>query len=109
MLAFLIITSLSLAFYLVLLAALYRDGRKRRSVAGSLQQVDLEDFAEFGTMSAMNTAALPARQPNSTKVLVRVAKPKRADMLKSRSVIGKSAEVITIPTFARGKNDLQCS
>jgi len=109
MLAFLIITSLSLAFYLVLLAALYRDGRKRRSVAGSLQQADLADFAEFGPMSARNTAALPTRQPNSTKVLVRLAKPMRAGMLKPRSVTGESVEVITLPTLARGENDLQCS
>lgn len=109
MLAFLIITSLSLAFYLVLLAALYRDSRKRRSVAGSLRQVDLEDFAEFGTMSAMNTAAMTARQPNSTKVVVRVAKPTRTEMLRSRAVIGETVEVITLSTLARGKNGLQCS
>src|SRR5271157_1621318 len=109
MLAFLIITSLSLAFYLVLLAALYRDGRKRRSVAGSLQQADLADFAEFGGMSAMYTAGKSARQPNSTKVLVRLAKPARAGMLRSWSVTGESVEVITLPTLARGKNDLQCS
>jgi|SRR5271166_5428240 len=109
MLAFLIITSLSLAFYLVLLAALYRDSRKHRSVAGSLQQADLADFAEFGTMSAMNTAALPARQPNSTKVVVRFAKPTRSEMLRSRAVIGEPVEVITHPTLARGKNNLQCN
>lgn len=109
MLAFLIITSLSLAFYLVLLAALYRDGRKRRSVAGSLRKVDLGTLVELGTVPAMNAAAMAARPHSSTNVLVRFAKPTRAEMLKSRAVTGESAEVITLPTFARGKNDLQCS
>ena len=109
MYAFLIITALSLAFYLFLLAALYRDGRKRRTVAGQVRRVDFASSVEFDSATRITSAAPARRQSNSARVLVRFAKPAPAEMLKSRAMTAEPVEVITLAPLPRGKNELQCS
>ena len=71
--AFLIITSLSLAFYLGLLVFLYRDGRKRRPSGGSVYKVQAGSVAELGPLPAMVYVVPSRRQQNAPTVLVRFA------------------------------------
>jgi hypothetical protein len=106
--AFLIIASLSLAFYLVLLVFLYRDGRKRRSGGGSVYKVQPGSVAELGPLPTMVYAGSSPRRRNAARVLVRFAANSSHDRLKSKIVQGKAAEIITVPTLARDNKDTQC-
>ena len=108
MLAFLIITSLSLAFYLGLLAFLYRDSRKRRSSGGSVYRVEAGSVAELGPFPAMVYAGPRPRRQNAATVLVRFVESSGRGKLKSQVVQGESAKVITLPTLARDNDDAQC-
>jgi hypothetical protein len=92
MLAFLIITSLSLAFYLGLLVVLHHDGRKPRFKAGPVRKVKLGTVAELSTAVPVSTAA------------VAVGRQTR----KLRAIAGEPAEVITLPRATHTKKDLQC-
>ena len=106
--AFLIITSLSLAFYVGLLIFLYRDGRKRRSSRGSVYQVQARSVAELRPLPAMVYARpFPGRR-NAATVLVRFAENTGRGSLKSRAIQSEPAKVITLPTFARDNDDAQC-
>ena len=106
MLVFLIITSSSLAFYVVLLVALHRDGQKRRAGAGPLRKISLGTVAELSTARAISTAAIAARRSNSAALLVRFGETRRHEKGKSQAVVSELGEVITLPKFV--KDDLQC-
>jgi hypothetical protein len=102
--AFLIITSLSLAFYLGLLVVLHRDGRKRRPQAGPVRRVRLGTVAELRTRGAVSLATTP--EPPA--VFTYFAETSRRRTRQPRVTAGEPAEVITLPTLAHSKNDLQC-
>ena len=104
---FLIIASLSLAFYLVLLVFLYRDGRKRRSGKSSVYRVQAGSVAELGPLQTMVYAGSSTRRQNAAGVLVRFAVNSSHDRLKSK-VQGQAAEIISLPTLARDNDDAQC-
>ena len=108
MLAFLIITSSSLAFYVVLLVALHRDSRKRRASAVPVTKIKLGTVAELGTAPAMASASLGVRRRKSTAVLVRFAETARREKLKPQAIVSAPAEGITLPKLDHGKDDLQC-
>ena len=105
---FLIIAILSLAFYLVLLVFLYRDGRKRRSGKGSVYEVQAGSVAELGPLPTMVYAGSSSRRRNASRVLVRFAANSSNDRVKSKVVQGQAAEIITLPTLARDNDDAQC-
>ena len=110
MTVFLIIASLSLAFYLVLLVFLYRDGRKRRSGLGSVYKVPAGSVAELGPLPTMVYAGSSSLRRNVARVLVRFALNSGRGRLKSQVVDRKAAKVIILPTFARDNDnkDAQC-
>jgi hypothetical protein len=104
---FLVITSLSVVFYLALLVFLYRDGRKRRPSGGSVYKVQAGSAAETGPLPAMVYAGRPSpRRRNSATVLVRFRENKGRDRLKSQAIQSEPAEVITLPTLARDNDDV---
>jgi len=108
MLAFLIITSLSLAFYLGLLVFLYRDGRKRRPSRGSVYKVQAGSVAELPPLPTMAYAGLSLRRQNAATVLVRFASNTGRTGLKSQVTQSEPTKVITLPTFTRDNDDEQC-
>ena len=105
--AFLIITSLSLVFYLGLLVFLYRDGRKRRPSGRSVYKVQAGSSAEIGALPAMVYAGPSPRRRNAATVLVRFAEGTGRGRLKSRPIQSQPAKVITLTTFARDHDDAQ--
>jgi hypothetical protein len=106
--AFLVITSLSLVFYLALLVFLYRDGRKRRPSGGSVYKVQAGSAAETGPLLAMVYAGPSPHRRNAARVLVRFADNSSRGSIKSRASQGAPATVITLPTFAHDNDDAQC-
>ena len=106
--AFLIIASLSLAFYLGLLVFLYRDGRKRRPRVGSVYKVEARSVAELGPLPAMVYAGPSPRRQSAATVLVRFAGDTGYVRLKPQAAQGEPAKVVTLPTFARDNGDAQC-
>ena len=108
MLTFLIITSSSLAFYIVLLVALHRDGRKRHAIAGPVRKIKLGTVAELATAPAMASVGSGAPRQKSTAVLVRFAENARRENHKSQAIVSAPVEVLTLPKLAHRKDDLQC-
>jgi hypothetical protein len=108
MLVFLIITSLSLAFYLGLLVVLHRDGRKRRVNPGHVRKVDLGTVAELSTVGLQSTATVAIGRRDRSTIFVHLGKTSRRQMRKPRTTAGEPAEVITLPKLGHSKNDLQC-
>ena len=106
--AFLIIASLSVAFYLGLLVFLYRDGRKRRPSGGSVYKVQAGSVAELGPLSTMLYSGASPHRQIASRVLVRLEVNSGHGRLKSQVVQGKAAKVITLPTLARDNDDVQC-
>ena len=91
--AFLIITSLSLAFYVGLLIFLYRDGRKRRSSRGSVYQVQARSVAELRPLPAMVYARpFPGRR-NGATVSLRFSENTGRGSLESRAIQSEPAKV----------------
>ena len=104
---FLVITSLSVVFYLVLLVFLYRDGRKRRPSGGSVYKVQAgSSAAETGPLPAMVYAGPSPRRRNAATVRVRFRENPGRGRLKSQAIQSEPAEVITLPTFARDNDDV---
>ena len=104
---FLVITSLSVVFYLALLVFLYRDGRKRRLRGGSVYKVQAGSAAETGPLPAMVYAGRSSpRRPNSATVLVRFRENTGRGRLKSQATQSGPAEIITLPTLARDNDDV---
>jgi hypothetical protein len=65
--AFLILSSLSLVFYVALLVALYRDGRKQRVMSvPPVRKLLAGSVSEFATEPIQAGGTLAARQPNSS-------------------------------------------
>jgi hypothetical protein len=108
MIAFLIITSSSLAFYLGLLVVLYWDGRKRRSTTATAYKVRAGSVAELGRLVATGTTGAALRQYHATEISVRYAETRNRRRRKSQAAPTERAKVITQPMLARGNNDLQC-
>ena len=106
--AFLIITSLSLVFYLALVAFLYRDGRKRRPSGASVYKVQARSAAEIGPLPAMVYAGPSPRRRNAAALVVRFAENPGQGSIKSRARQSEPAEVIPLPTFACDNDDVQC-
>ena len=106
--AFLIITSLSLVFYLGLLVFLYRDGRKRHPSGRSVYNVQAGSVAEIGALPAMVYVVPSPGRRNAARVLVRFANNTGRGRLKSRAIQSQPAKVITLTTFARDNDDAQC-
>ena len=106
--AFLVITSLSLEFYLGLLVFLYRDGRKRRPSGGSVYKVEAGSVAEIGVLPAMLYAGPSPRRRNAATVLVRFRENTGRGRLTSRPIQSQPTKVIPLPTFARDNDDAQC-
>jgi|SRR5215469_1919266 len=107
--AFLIITSLSLVFYLGLLVFLYRDGRKRRRPSGgSIYKVQAGSVAQIGALPAMVYAGPSPRRRDAAMVLVRFRENTGRGRLRSRPLQSRPAKVITLTTFARDHDDAQC-
>jgi len=105
--AFLVITILSLAFYLGLLVFLYWDGRKRRSSGNPAYKVQAGSVVELGALRGkINARPSPRRQ--TAAVLVRFAANPGHSGLKSHLVQGGSRKVITLPAIARDHDDAQC-
>ena len=105
---FLMIASLSLAFYLGLLVFLYRDGRKRRPRGGSVYKVEARSVAELGPRPAMVYEGPSPRRQRAATVLVRFAGDTGYGRLKPQVAQGEAAKVITLPTLARGNKDAHC-
>jgi len=108
--AFLIIASLSLVFYLGLLAFLHRDGRKRRLSGDSVYKLQAGSVAELGQLPRMVYAAPSPRPRNAATVLVRFAANSGGRKLKPQVVHGEAAaeKVLSLPTLARDNDDAQC-
>jgi len=105
--AFLVITSLSLAFYLGLLAVLHRDGRKRRVSGGSAFKVRAGSVAELGPLPTTVYAAPSHRRQKAATVLVRLAVNSGRGKLKSQVVQSEPAKVVSLPAPARNHDDAQ--
>jgi hypothetical protein len=104
MLAFLIITSSSLAFYLGLLVVLYRDARKRPFKAAPVRKIKLGTVAELSTRGLASSAT--ALEPPT--VFIYSAETSRRRTRQSRATGGEPAEVVAVPKLAHNKNDSQC-
>jgi hypothetical protein len=105
---FLIITSLSLAFYLGLLAFLYRDSHKRRRVEGSVYRVQSGSVAELGPLPAVIYRGPSSHRQHAATVLVRFAKSSSYGKRKPQIVQSEPAKVIPLPILARDNRDAQC-
>src|SRR5215469_2819410 len=103
---FLVITSLSVVFYLALLVFLYRDGCKRRLRGGSAYKVQAASAAETGPLPAVVAGRPSPRRPNSATVLVRFRENTGRGRLKSQATQSGPAEIITLPTLARDNDDV---
>ena len=105
---FLVITSLSLAFYLGLLVFLYEDGRKRRSSGNAAYKVRAGSVVELSALPGKIYARPSSRRQTAAAVLVRFAANPGHGKLKSQFVQGGSRKVITLPAIARDHDDAQC-
>ena len=108
MLGFLIITSLSLAFYLGLLVFLYRDGRNRSPSGGSVYKVQPGSVTELGPLPAGVYGNLSPRRQNTATVLVRFAVNSGYGRKKPQVGPSEPAKVITLPALAGDNEDAQC-
>jgi hypothetical protein len=109
MLAFLIITGSSLAFYLGLLVLLYRDGRKRRAKTGPIRKVTHGAATELGIEMGTDGASFIGQRSRSSGALIHFAHMSRRNSLKSHTNAGDPAEVITLPAFSSSRDRRQCS
>jgi ribosomal protein L35AE/L33A len=66
MYTFLILSSLGMVFYLVLLVALYREGRRRRESEGTVWKMELETVAEPSERASKSVGSVAAGQRNSS-------------------------------------------
>ena len=105
---FLIITSLSLLFYLGLLVFLYRDGRKRRSGKGSVYKIQAGSVAELSPLPTMVYAGSSSRRRDDATVVVRFLENIGRGRLKSHAIQSQPAKVITLTTFAHNNDDAPC-
>jgi hypothetical protein len=108
MIAFLIVTSSSLAFYLGLLAVLYRDSRKRRPATGHVYKVQAGSVAELGTVLTSDMTLLFPRRRQAIPVVVNFVENAGRVRAQLQASPNEQAKVITLPTLARGNKDLQC-
>ena len=108
--AFLIMTGLSVVFYLALLVFLYRGGRK---TAPQRRRVSLQGAGRIrgGNRSAAGNR-LCGPLPPSAKCCYGPGSVRREHRSRQGKVAShpesKPAKVITLPTFARDNDDVQC-
>jgi hypothetical protein len=108
MYAFLILSSLGLAFYLVLLVALYRDGRRRSVSSGTVRNAKLGTVSGFGTRPSEGGRTIAARKRNAPEDVFWIQVTKHHWKPVSRNTSSNRAELVWLAEPANTKDDLQC-
>jgi hypothetical protein len=109
MTAFLVLTSLSVAFYLVMLVALYRDSRQRLVDPGSAYTIKLGVVANIGTSPDVGrmTAANQRQKPN--KVPLWVAAGSAPHQPETAGTASSSPTLVFFRAPAHDKDDMLCN
>jgi hypothetical protein len=106
--AFLILSSLSVPFYLAVLRALYRDGRKQRSRAGPVRKLDLRTDVALGTAPATGSPSIVARRGGSPEGVLWVPVTTPNWKVPLRTTSGNPAKQVHLAARVGGEDDLQC-
>ncbi|MFZ1134259.1 MAG: hypothetical protein WAN69_04900 [Candidatus Korobacteraceae bacterium] len=109
MYTFLILSSLSLIFYVALLVALYRDGRKRRvtSVA-PVRKLLAGSISEFATEPLQVGGTLTARQRSSSDDVLWIPVAKHHWKPAPRAIEGGRTKLVCVAPPTNSGDDLQC-
>ena len=107
--AFLILSSLGLAFYLFLLVALYRDGRRRRVNHGLVRTVQVGSVCELGTRPFSGGGTIAARGHSSLENVLSIPVTKRRWNPASSGTSGSRAQLLHLARPSEAKDNLQCS
>jgi len=106
---FLILSSLGAAFYLVVLAALYRDGRKRRPRnAGPIRGVTRGSVVRVDTPGATGAASFASRHSDLPEGVRWMPVTTHHWTPAARTASGGPAKRVYVAAPISGKDDLQC-
>jgi hypothetical protein len=109
MYTFLILSSLSLVFYVALLVALYRDGRKQRVMSvPPVRKLLAGSDSEFATEPLQAGSTLSARQRNSSSDVLWIPVAKHHWKPVPRAIEGGRAKLVCVAPPVDGSDDLQC-
>jgi hypothetical protein len=107
--AFLILSSLGLVFYLVLLAALYRDGRKRRVISvPPVRKLLPGSDSELATRPSRTGGMLAARHRTSSGDVLWIPVARHHWKPVSRKVSSNREKLVYLAEPVATKNDRQC-
>jgi hypothetical protein len=107
--AFLVLSSLGLAFYLVLLVALHRDGRRRRVNSGPVRTVQIGSVSDLGTRPFTGGGTIAARGGSSTENVLWIPVTKHRWNPASPGTIEGRAHLVHLAKPSEAKDNLQCS
>jgi hypothetical protein len=103
----LILSSLGVVFYVVMLAALYRDGRQRQLGSGTVHSVNLDTDVEVHTTGASRAATLSAGRGGSPDGVLWVPVTKHYWKPQSPTTSGKPPKRLHLAALVGGKDKLQ--
>jgi hypothetical protein len=101
--AFLVLTSLSVVFYLAMLIALYRDKRRRTFNPESAYTIKLGVVARLGRSPAVN------QLHNAPETPIWMTAVRAADRPKAYAGTQNSSKLVFLPAPAHDKDDMLCS
>jgi hypothetical protein len=104
--AFLILSSLGIVFYLVLLFALYRDGRKRPMRGRSVRKITVGTVPEL--FMTPGGGGFMARKRSSREEVLWVPLAKHHWKAAPRAIDGGRTKLVCIAPPADDNDDLQC-
>ena len=107
--AFLILSSLGLAFYLVMLGALYRDGRRRSVNSGPVRTVQIGSVSELDTRPFAGGGTIAAGGHSSLENLLWIPVTKHRWNSASPGSRGSRAQLVHLAKPSDTKDNLQCS
>ena len=107
--AFLVLSSLSVAFYLVMLVALYRDGRRRSPKPKATHALRLGVVAQIGASPAVAQGMFASRQHSEWRVLFWAPGLKRRRQPEAQTKGRTSSELAFLRVSAHDEDDRLCS
>jgi hypothetical protein len=109
MYTFLILSSLSLVFYVALLVALYHDGRKRRVMSvPPVRKLLAGSDSEFGVLTAQTRGPIAARTRNTSNDVLWIPVAKHHWKAAPRAIEGGRAKLVCVAPPVDGADDRQC-
>ena len=106
---FLILSSLGLVFYVALLVALYRDGRKQRVMSvPPVRKLLAGTASEFGTLTAQTDGTIAAPTLNTSDDVLWVPVAKHHWKPAPGAIEGGRTKLVCMAPPADSGEDLQC-